>query len=249
MRILSLALLSASALACSHPPPPASPPPPAPTLTDEVDALCACTTATCRTDVRARFAGVDHPADTAPHTLALRAYLAKCDADGQEAQDLADMKAMDASMCACRDAACIDRIDKRYADFMKRMEDKYKNKAPSAKMMEIGEHMAKCMTDAMGGESSSRAGGPGIDSAASDGPTGVPECDEYLKTFDRYIACDKIPQAAIDANKEGIAQMKQGWAMLRDPNVPVEAKKAAGDACRQAVDALKQSAAAMGCSL
>ena len=43
--------------------------------------------------------------------------------------------------------------------------------------------------------------------------------------------------------------MKQGWAMLKDPNVPAEAKKAAADACKQAVDALKQSASAMGCSL
>jgi hypothetical protein len=250
MRILSLALLSACALACSHPPPPAPPPPPpAPTLGDEVDALCACTTASCRTGVRAKFAGVDRPADTAPHTLALRAYLAKCDADGAEAQDLADMKAMDGSMCACRDAVCVDQTDKRYTDFMKRMEDKYKHKAPSEKMMELGEHMAKCMSDAMGGGSSASNGGSGIDSASSDGPTGVPACDEYLNAFDRYMSCDKIPQQAKDASRQGIAEMKRGWAMLRDPNVPAEARKAASDACREAVDALRQSAAAMGCPL
>jgi hypothetical protein len=81
------------------------------------------------------------------------------------------------------------------------------------------------------------------------GDTGVAECDAYLHLIDTYVACDKIPQQAKDAVRQSTQQMKQGWAMLRDPNVPVEAKRAAADACRQAIDAVKQSASAMGCAL
>ena len=181
--------------------------------------------------------------------------------------DKGKMKKMKEAMCACKDAACVDKVQKDYADFMKSMEDKYKgDKKPDEDMMKIGEEMAKCMTDAMTGggggamgsdTGSAAASGSDTGSAAASGSaaptasadTGVPECDEYLKNFDKYMACDKIPQQAKDASKQGIEQMKQGWAMLKDPNVPAEAKKAAGDACKQAVDALKQSATAMGCTL
>jgi hypothetical protein len=180
--------------------------------------------------------------------------------------DKGKMKKMKDAMCACKDAACVDKVQKDYADFMKSMEEKYKgDKKPDEDMMKIGEDMAKCMSDAMaggagagGGEASGSAAASGSGSAsgsdtgggaAASADTGVPECDDYLKSFDKYMSCDKIPQQAKDASKQGIEQMKQGWAMLKDPNVPPEAKKAAGDACKQAVDALKQSASAMGCSL
>ncbi|HTJ42159.1 MAG TPA: hypothetical protein VL463_08685 [Kofleriaceae bacterium] len=194
--------------------------------------------------------------------------------------DKGKMKKMKEAMCACKDAACVDKVQKDYADFMKSMEEKYKgDKKPDEDMMKIGEEMAKCMSDAMaggaGGASDTGAGSAsasGAGSASASGSaaasgsdtasgsaaasggtasadTGVPECDDYLKAFDKYMSCDKIPQQAKDASKSGIEQMKQGWAMLKDPNVPAEAKKAAGDACKQAVDALKQSASAMGCAL
>ncbi len=201
--------------------------------------------------------------------------------------DKGKMKKMKEAMCACKDAACVDKVNKDYADFMKSMEDKYKgDKKPDEDMMKIGEEMAKCMSDAMAGggaasgsdtgsgsaSGSGSAAASGSGSAAASGSgsasgsdtgsgsaaasggtasadTGVPECDDYLKAFDKYMSCDKIPAQAKDASKQGIEQMKQGWAMLKDPNVPAEAKKAAADACKQAVDALKQSASAMGCSL
>lgn len=79
--------------------------------------------------------------------------------------------------------------------------------------------------------------------------TGVPECDEYARTFDRYLACDKVPQQAKDASKANIDQMRQSWSGLKDPNVAPAAKASAGDACKQATAALQSSAKALGCTL
>lgn len=79
--------------------------------------------------------------------------------------------------------------------------------------------------------------------------TGVPECDEYARTFDRYLACDKVPQQAKDASKANIEQMRQSWSGLKDPNVAPAAKASAADACKQATAALQSSAKALGCTL
>jgi hypothetical protein len=79
--------------------------------------------------------------------------------------------------------------------------------------------------------------------------TGVPECDEYVAAIEKFTTCDKVPQAARDAQKQSLDAMKQGWASLSDPATPAEAKKAAADGCKTAVDALKQAATASGCAL
>jgi hypothetical protein len=77
--------------------------------------------------------------------------------------------------------------------------------------------------------------------------TGLAECDAYVAAMDKYMTCDKVPQSARDAAKQGLDAMKSGWANMGQ--MPDDAKKAAGDACKQAVDALKQGAEAMGCTL
>jgi hypothetical protein len=77
--------------------------------------------------------------------------------------------------------------------------------------------------------------------------SGVPDCDRYAAAVGRYLQCNKIPESAKDGVRQGLDAMKQGWQMLRDPNVPPEARKAAGDACKEATDAVKQAASAMGC--
>jgi hypothetical protein len=85
--------------------------------------------------------------------------------------------------------------------------------------------------------------------AAPAGDSGIAECDAYTQTFEKYVACDKVPAQAKDASKQSLEAMKQGWAQFKDPNVPAEAKKAAADACKQGEDALKQSAQALGCTI
>jgi len=77
--------------------------------------------------------------------------------------------------------------------------------------------------------------------------TGFAECDAYLAASERYMVCDKIPQAARDAVKQGNDAMKAAWG--DSSSYPEEVKQAVRDACKQAVDALKQGANAMGCSI
>ena len=79
--------------------------------------------------------------------------------------------------------------------------------------------------------------------------TGVPECDSYLKAVEKYLNCNKIPQAARDAQAQSAQQMKNGmsaWASM-----PADQRKMAQDAakssCSQGLSAIKQSATAIGC--
>jgi hypothetical protein len=87
--------------------------------------------------------------------------------------------------------------------------------------------------------------------AASADSTGVPECDSYLKAAEKYLACNKVPQAARDAQAQATQAMKNGmsaWA-----NMPPDQRKMAQDAaktsCAQGLASLKQSATAIGCSV
>lgn len=83
--------------------------------------------------------------------------------------------------------------------------------------------------------------------AAAAGDTGIPECNDYLATADKFAKCDKLPKEAKDAQIQALEAAKTGWASLKDPNVPAEAKKAAADGCKQANEAMKQAWTAAGC--
>ena len=63
----------------------------------------------------------------------------------------------------------------------------------------------------------------------------------------KFSTCDKLPPEARDAQLQSLVAAESGWASLRDPSVPAEAKKAAADACRQSTDALEQAWVAAGC--
>src|SRR5205823_1138721 len=131
-------------------------------------------------------------------------------------------------------------------------------------VLKMAEHMSECAARAyQASNDGTGSHGTGLDhtggtwhpapppgsSGGGDGSydTGVPECDAYLKLFDEYIACDKIPQATRDASKQGIEAQKAAFAMLKD--APADAKQTAADTCRQSSDALQQAAAALGCPL
>jgi hypothetical protein len=108
-------------------------------------------------------------------------------------------------------------------------------------------------TAAATGEGTAAATGEGTAAATGDqaaaggGSSGLPECDEYVAAMDKYLQCDKIPQATRDAAKQGMDAMKAGWADMG--SLPDDVKKQAADGCKQAVDALKQGATALGCTL
>jgi hypothetical protein len=81
--------------------------------------------------------------------------------------------------------------------------------------------------------------------AAAAESSGIPECDAYLATAQKFAACDKLPAEAKDAQLKGVEAAKASWASMKD--APAEAKKAAADSCKASDDGLKQAWTAAGC--
>ncbi len=79
--------------------------------------------------------------------------------------------------------------------------------------------------------------------------TGVPECDAYLAAVDKYMACEKVPQVARDAQKQARDQMRSGWASWS--SLPEDSRKRAqanaATACKTSLSSLKVAASASGC--
>jgi hypothetical protein len=65
------------------------------------------------------------------------------------------------------------------------------------------------------------------------------ECDKYKQRIEQLMTCDKLPQQARDALKQGFEAMEQGWAAAKD--MPEEAQKAMQDGCKMGADALEQA--------
>ena len=82
---------------------------------------------------------------------------------------------------------------------------------------------------------------------ASTVATGIPECDRYLAMARQLIRCDRMPAKARQTQQQALDAAEPGWELLADPQVPVEAKQAATDACRDAADALAQTLVQMKC--
>jgi hypothetical protein len=80
--------------------------------------------------------------------------------------------------------------------------------------------------------------------------TGVPECDEYVATFEKLAKCDKLGPAA-DGMKQGFEATKSAWASwaTMDDATRKAAQAAAGPGCKAGSDGLKQTATSMGCTL
>jgi hypothetical protein len=256
-------LVFVGALACGSTQPTTTAPAPAPaapTLDQMVDAMCACKTPACADQVKTQFAGVDKPTDPSPHAAALRDYAKSCESSAREGDEVTLIGKMEDAMCACQDAACVERVQHEYKDFMKRENDRYHgNVKPSPQVMKRAEHMSDCAARAYEASGDTPHHGTGLDhtggdwhpapppGAGDDGETGIPDCDAYLRLFDAYIQCDKIPEATKEATREGIAAQKEAFAELKD--APDDAKQTAAETCRESADALKQAASALGCSL
>ena len=79
--------------------------------------------------------------------------------------------------------------------------------------------------------------------------TGIAECDAYFAAIDKYMACDKVPQVARDAQKQAREQMRAGWSSWQ--NLPEESRRIGQDSakasCTTALTSLKVAAGASGC--
>jgi hypothetical protein len=81
--------------------------------------------------------------------------------------------------------------------------------------------------------------------------TGVAECDAYLAALEKYMQCDKVPQAVRDAQAQSAQQMRTSWATWA--SLPEESRKVAQDAaktsCTTALATLRTGATASGCPI
>lgn len=206
----------------------------------------ACTAGTWSPEVRGCMVAATSDADlrTCEDVLSLEqrrtlaARIARV-TDQRAADDLRDQ------MCACDNVSCAHALSGKADLWGKAVQERY----PRTTDMPVGVHQAMEAMDACLARYELPDGNGGDDPYDYRGFTGVPACDAFLELQDRYFACDKVPQQAREAMEHAMDQQKQAWSMLKDPNVPAEALKAAADGCRQGGDALRQSAHAMGCPL
>jgi hypothetical protein len=119
------------------------------------------------------------------------------------------------------------------------------------------------LVSACGGKNKSEAGAPdelhnaeaapveeappdaGVDPSA---PIGVPSCDGYVNTVQRYAACPKVDPQTRASLQQGIDAMKQAWSQMATITDPAVLKQV-DDACKQAIDTLRQSAVSLGCPI
>jgi hypothetical protein len=194
-------------------------------------------------------------------TIAFAAALALasfggCKKKGGAGEAMAKMGEFKDKMCKCSDKACADKVTEemtKWSQDMAKTADKEAkvSEEDTKKMQEVTEEFTKCATKAM------TAAAPGGDKPAGDKPadkkddsaapagggaTGIAECDEYKAEVDKLAKCDKIPQQARDAMKQGFDSASAAWKDLA--SAPKEAKDAAASACKSGTDAVKQALAA-----
>lgn len=164
---------------------------------------------------------------------------------GLESRRVRRMRQAQIDMCACKDVACTDRVqrdidrlvgDRRDDDMDGDRDDD--DDDDDDKMSETDRTLMTRL--------SREAGACRMAVRRQFAPkSGIDECDQYIEITEWYMTCDAIPQAARDGMKQGMDAMQAAWA--DNQNLPDEARQAMADGCRAAVDAIRQSAAAMGC--
>lgn len=88
---------------------------------------------------------------------------------------------------------------------------------------------------------------PAEDDSLGVGESGVPECDAYATAMEAYLDCDAIAEPVKTSAKNGLAQLRRTWPLLKDPSTPASARQAAAAACVEARTELEDSAKAQGC--
>jgi hypothetical protein len=81
-------------------------------------------------------------------------------------------------------------------------------------------------------------------SASTSAYANAPSCDQYLKEYEACFAATKLPPEAIAAARQGLDATRKAWeqaAMDANQSAALEAS------CKQVLDALPQTKAAMGC--
>jgi len=162
------------------------------------------------------------------------------------------------AMCACKDEACVKKVQADMEAFGKTAgePDKATQEKLGPLVMEMMTCAEKDVTPAAGsaaaptegsaaapteGSAAAPAAGSADGSAAPAAAAGdLPaECNDYKAAIEALAKCDKLPQPTKDALKQSYEQTSAAWA-----SVPAEGKAALATSCKAATDAVKQSAAA-----
>lgn len=77
--------------------------------------------------------------------------------------------------------------------------------------------------------------------------SGIPACDEYIALMERYVRCDQVPHSMRDSTRDSIRDMAAAWKSMA--GMDAETRRMAGDACREAVDSIRQAADSLGCRI
>ncbi len=195
-------------------------------------------------------------------------------ADGGAAEAMGKMVEFKDKMCGCADKKDKDCAQKVTDDMTKWAQDSAKTmdknvkptEADMKKMEEVGKQLGECTTKAMMAdmgtpptepgaaltptEPGAAAPAAGSDTAAAPAGDagGLPqECADYKAAMEKYASCDKVPAATKDAMKQGFEAQSAAWANIGA--MPADAKAQMATGCKQGVDALKQGASALGCSI
>ena len=150
-------------------------------------------------------------------------------------------------MCACADKSCADKVMQEMSVWSRSQDS---DKLPDdimKKASAIGQEMAACMQKLY---SSNTGGGIGstIAEAGSVSAGGMPAaCIEYKNFIGKLATCSKFPESSRKSLEDGFRAMEDGWKNIDWTKMPADSKKQVNDGCQQGLDAMKQSATAMGC--
>ena len=154
------------------------------------------------------------------------------------------------AMCACKDEACVKKVQADMEAFGKTAgePDKATQEKLGPLVMEMMTCAEKAVTPAAGSAAAPTEGSAAAPAAGSADGSAAPaaaagdlpaECNDYKAEIEALAKCDKLPQPTKDALKQSYEQTSAAWA-----SVPAEGKAALATSCKAATDAVKQSAAA-----
>lgn len=183
--------------------------------------------------------GAPDPAPAPPAPPANTSEPVREPAPDPRAAAITELTSIRNDACRCTDDGCSARVRDDYERFRARHGAAGEPSGePDDPVDTLHAELSQCLGERLAG---------GGHAPAWTGTTGLPECDDFVRAMDAYLACDKVPQAARDGAREGLEALRAGWAEISQ--LPPEAKRATADGCLQAVEALRQSAAAMGCPM
>ena len=83
---------------------------------------------------------------------------------------------------------------------------------------------------------------------ATEGVSRVPACDDYLRAFVKLARCEQAGPA-LDGLRQGLAATVRGWEAWKelDAEAFAAAQEAATPGCQAGIDAIRQTADALGC--